>query len=143
MSSALESEHIFKKVQVWIYRRIPGLEVLLLKTKPSRGEFWQPITGGVEKGESFAQAAKREAWEETGLRLEVHSLEEKFFFKKSDREFEERVYFAEALGLADIQVSPLEHSEYRWLPPTEALGMLGFESNRRILETLMQRLERK
>jgi 8-oxo-dGTP pyrophosphatase MutT (NUDIX family) len=120
-----------------------GLEVLLLKTKPSRGEFWQPVTGSVEQGESFAQAAQREAFEETGLKLEVQPLEEKFFFKNSLKEFEEHVYYAEAERLADIRVSPFEHSEYRWVPSKDALGMLGFESNGKMLEILMQRLERK
>ena len=35
-------------------------EYLLLKRTAARGGFWQGVTGGVEAGESFTQAAHRE-----------------------------------------------------------------------------------
>lgn len=43
--------------------------VLLIHAKdPHTGrEFWYPVGGGIEAGESLQQAAKREAHEETGL----------------------------------------------------------------------------
>ena len=40
---------------------------LLFKVNQQRGGFWQNITGSVEKGESFTEAALREINEETGL----------------------------------------------------------------------------
>jgi 8-oxo-dGTP pyrophosphatase MutT (NUDIX family) len=55
-----------EKVQVWVYRTEP-FEVLLLRLCPARGGFWQPVTGSVEPGETAAEAALREAREETGL----------------------------------------------------------------------------
>ena len=42
-------------------------QFLLFKVNESRGGFWQNITGSVEKGESFKEAAIREIHEETGL----------------------------------------------------------------------------
>ena len=42
-------------------------EYLLLKRVPSRGEFWQGVTGGVEESEDLVEAARRELIEETGL----------------------------------------------------------------------------
>ncbi len=44
-----------------------GWEYLLLHRLASRGDFWQGVTGGVEQGEEFADAARREMIEETGL----------------------------------------------------------------------------
>ena len=41
-----------RKVQVWLYGRHKpeeDLQILLFKTCPERGEFWQPVTGGVEE----------------------------------------------------------------------------------------------
>ena len=40
---------------------------MLLKLNAETGGFWQPVTGGVEQGESIASAAGRESDEETSL----------------------------------------------------------------------------
>src|SRR5262249_34882113 len=40
--------------------------VLLLHRKPERGNFWQPITGSIEDGETPIETARREIVEETG-----------------------------------------------------------------------------
>src|SRR5207248_44097 len=56
-----------RKVMVFLYRRNPGLEVLLLKrTKTGKGD-WHPVTGNVEAHEAIPAAASREVLEETGL----------------------------------------------------------------------------
>ncbi|HSN69507.1 MAG TPA: lipoyl(octanoyl) transferase LipB [Thermoanaerobaculia bacterium] len=43
-----------------------GEKVLLLRRHPDRGEFWQPVTGRIEPGETPGEAARRELAEETG-----------------------------------------------------------------------------
>src|SRR5205807_8670670 len=48
--------------------------VLLLHRRPERGNFWQPITGGIEAGESPADAARREVLEEPGNRSEPEEI---------------------------------------------------------------------
>ena len=57
-----------EKVQCIVYRINGGnVEILLLKTIPGRGGFWQSVTGKVEPGESLCDAARRELHEETGI----------------------------------------------------------------------------
>src|SRR4030042_1806138 len=45
------------------------IEYLLLKRLPERNGFWQPVTGGVEEGESRDEALHREIMEETGIEI--------------------------------------------------------------------------
>jgi len=62
-----------QSIECWVYISTPsGVRFLLLKTPPRTGvaSFWQPITGGIEEGESATQACQREVKEETGLQLE-------------------------------------------------------------------------
>ena len=56
-----------RKVQVVIFREDNEdvLEFLLLKTNERRGLFWQNVTGSVDNGESYNDAAFREVAEET------------------------------------------------------------------------------
>jgi len=52
---------------VFLYRRNPSLEVLLLKRKKTGKGDWHPITGNVEAHEAIPTAAARETKEETGI----------------------------------------------------------------------------
>ena len=52
-------------IEAWIYNPI-AKEILLLKVKTEQLSFWQPITGGIENGESSEIACIREIFEETG-----------------------------------------------------------------------------
>jgi lipoyl(octanoyl) transferase len=54
------SIHIFK-------RTANGPRFLMLRRCPSRGGFWQGVTGAPLPGETHAQAATREVFEETGF----------------------------------------------------------------------------
>src|SRR4051812_42661610 len=65
-----------RKVQVWLHARPSGQarQFLVFHTQPKRGAFWQPVTGGVEKDETYEQAALREVQEETGLTFRATEL---------------------------------------------------------------------
>ncbi len=49
-------------------------EVLLCHHRHGQSAFWCFPGGGVEPGETFAEAAVREAWEETGLRVALEGV---------------------------------------------------------------------
>lgn len=135
-----------QKVQVWIYclgsDGAPAF--LLLRTRPKRGAFWQPITGHVEPGESFAQAAMREIEEESGLKLKTppKSLDIGFSFEKAEVTFHEEVFFAQT-SESQVRLDPTEHTDYRWAAPEEAISLLKFQSNVEMLRALLKKLEGK
>lgn len=103
-------------VQVFLYTRNPEFKVLMLKRTPERGGFWQPISGGIEEGESTYDTIKREVFEETGIQdiKNVFDLNYTFTFKAPiNRKWMRDICFAvEIDNLFDVILSN-EHDEYR------------------------------
>lgn len=148
----LSSSTSFSKVQVWVYRRTElhgrqDVHFLILLTNSARGSFWQPVTGGVEEGESLTQAALREAKEETGLNFSSPSLAlprpigEPFSFETRGKKATEFAFAIEAPAIGEaVILDPMEHVQYRWVRKSDALQMLRYPSNTKILELLAQDL---
>jgi 8-oxo-dGTP pyrophosphatase MutT (NUDIX family) len=133
------------KVQVWIYRLAPAgsLEVLLLFLTQERGGFWQPVTGGVDAGESYLDAALREANEETQLLFEASpfSLDYAFSFSARGHGYEEHVFGLNASELQDPILDPREHTDFKWVSPAEAFRNLKHASNAEGLTRLLKKLK--
>jgi 8-oxo-dGTP pyrophosphatase MutT (NUDIX family) len=73
------------QVEAIIYRRNNNkIEYLLLKRQPERNGFWQPITGGMEEGETREEALRREVTEETGVTNIVTLIDGLYYFEFSD-----------------------------------------------------------
>lgn len=136
-----------EKVQVWVIaeEKIDQRLVLLLKTIPSRGGFWQPVTGGVEPGETPFQAALREATEETGFSFRGvvptgydFSFESQFNLQASGaKSCHETVYAALSIqGALPPRLDPKEHDDFKWCGLKEARSLLKFQENRKGLESL-------
>jgi len=105
-------------------------QVLLLRRTPARGGFWQIVTGRVEEGESFAEAAAREVREETGQPLEVRSLDYRHSFALGEevppRVIDESAFTARWPAGALLKIDPSEHTEAIWVRPEEAIEKLPF-----------------
>lgn len=89
-----------------------------------RKGFWQNVTGGVDDGESYEDAALREATEETGLTQEniakLSSLPLDFEFTDQwNNDVAEKIFAIECKTTWDISLDPSEHQNYRWIPETE------------------------
>lgn len=122
-----------KKVQVVV---IAQAEVLLLEFNTNERHNYhgfQNITGGVENDESYAQAAKRELFEETGVEADVVELELEFHFvDRWDHTVTEKVFLCVLDKKPPVKISE-EHKSYKWIPVnqvqiTDFLFASNFES---------------
>jgi len=114
-----------------------GCKYLILKRNSKKGDFWQPITGNVEFGESFEDATRRELMEETGITKVKRSfdLEYTFSFHDDNRTQTERVFCVEVLEGTTINLSS-EHTAYKWVSKDEALSTLIYPGNKKAFEML-------
>jgi len=133
------------QVQGILFSKVHGeIQYLLLKRHSERGGFWQPVTGGLEGGETRVEALKREVLEETGIKNLVRIIEDVYHFELStplhEKEF---VYGVEVLHTKEIEMDNIEHSEYRWCSFEEALTLLKWKDNKEALERLDEILSMK
>jgi 8-oxo-dGTP pyrophosphatase MutT (NUDIX family) len=108
-----------------------GSEYLVVHRVPSGGAYWHGIAGGVEEGETFAEAAARELREETGFSGEVAALGEPF------------VYLDVTVHTFIVDVPPTweptlndEHDRYRWCTQEEAVELLYWPEPKAVLRSL-------
>ncbi len=110
-----------KTVSVVVRR---GSQTLALRRAPYRGGFWQLVTGRLEAGETPAQAAAREAREETGAQL-VRSLDyEHGFALEGPTLVREHAFTARLEGEPTLSE---EHDDYEWLERDEAIARMPFQ----------------
>jgi len=119
-------------------------DILLLRRR-APFEFWQSVTGSLERNESAAAAARRELLEETGLsdegELVATGVTRSFTIdpRWRDRypagvsENTEHEWRYRLPARRDIAIDAAEHSAYRWVPLAEAASMVWSATNRQAL----------
>ena len=133
------------QVEVIVFKdeKESGFKYLMLKRNAKKGGFWQPITGNVELGETFEQAAIRESREETGITEFVRLIDTGYFFDFFDdnRHQHEKVFAIEV----EIKTNPTlsdEHTDFQWATKEECLTKyLKYPGNIAGLKVLSQKLE--
>ena len=129
-------------------------EFLLLKRTAALGGFWQGVTGAVEGGESFEQAARREVEEETGYQqfIRFHSLDYHYrypvdrprwgYLYAPEVEVIDEECFGAEVGVdqGEPVLDPHEHDQYRWLNVRQALALLVWPENRGALRRFVDTL---
>lgn len=117
---------------------------LLMRSALTRRPIWEFPKGGVEAGESEAQAAVRELWEEAGIGEGQISLfdgyreEERYVFTQGKGEqrtliVKKVVYFLAETDEERVIISR-EAEEYRWATYDEAMRLIRFPGKRHVLE---------
>ena len=106
-----------------------GEEFLVLERSPDRGGYWNLVAGGVEAGETPAQAAARELKEETGLDATVAGLELPLSYEKPWGTVRLDAFVADAPAGWEPALDE-EHVSYRWCVAADAVGVLAYEEPR-------------
>ena len=123
-------------------------EFLLLKrseTKDFGAGLWECVTGRVDQGEGFEDAAHREVKEELGVSIELlEILGTTHFYRGAERPEYELigiVYLGSIEQRDSIKISQ-EHSEYRWVTSEEAATLISStETSESWLARVIERAE--
>lgn len=119
--------------------------ILLIERTHPKG-FWQSVTGSLEPGETVAQTARREVWEETGILLEDGQLQDRHDSTVYEIYHHWRTATPKAClktantssGLeiprdTPVVLQPEEHVSYGWFGLEEAAEKVFSPSNRRAI----------
>jgi dATP pyrophosphohydrolase len=138
------------EVAVFVTRR-GGREVLLLHRSPEQGGYWHVVAGGVESGETAAQAAERELLEETTLVAEVSGGVKvtEYAYTLTEEPAERRKQYDSSVvqvkvtcfrAAAPDDWEPTldwEHDAHRWCPPSDAPETLLWPETAKALRKLL------
>jgi len=125
-----------------VYRRGTSGDFEVVLVRPAGRDSWVLPKGHLEPGESVAEAAMREAREETGLEVSIaQPLGEVayFFSHRADnnppiRIFKRVHFFLMNCTGGDTFRHDHETEEVRWLKIADALKMVSHENERNLLE---------
>ena len=129
-----------QSIEAWIYRP-EDREILLLKVENETVSFWQPITGGIESGESPEEACLREIKEETGLLLACSNLTSlgDFTVKIDENLSIHKNLFLVLTEQKAIQISD-EHVDAQWVALDKVSSQLYWPSNQATFEIISEKL---
>lgn len=124
-----------------------GDRVLLLHRHTAAGDFWQPVTGVVEPGETPSQTARRELREETGhdavvtdMKLvQSYYISPEYFADRRGRFADEHSFAARVDSRLPVTIDQEEHDAYQWFTLSEAYERIRWTNDRQTLE-LLERL---
>ncbi len=142
---------IYKQpVSVLVVIYTAAYEVLLLE-RADHGGYWQSVTGSCEAGETYAETAAREVFEETGIVVKDFQLRDlhqqnqyeiypewRHRYAPSVTQNTEHVFTLCLPHQIEVSISPREHLNYRWLPYQDAAGLVFSPSNREAILQIAQ-----
>ena len=129
-----------QSIEAWIYHP-EEREILLLKVEDDPVSFWQPITGGIESGESPEEACLREIKEETGLVLHRSNLTSlgDLTVKIDENLTIHKNLFLVLTDQKEIQISD-EHVGAQWVVLDKVSSQLYWLSNQTTFEIISEKL---
>lgn len=132
-------------IECWVYNKVNGSFLLLQcpETEVHRS-YWQPVTGGVDPGETRMGACIREVEEESGILFTENDISlviERFTVPVPQKNFllVKPIYIAQT-EVTDIRISE-EHMDYKWALPGEVPDLLLWDSNRYTFSKVLEFLK--
>ena len=108
------------------------------------GNHWGFPKGHKKEGESSEQAASRELYEETGLRIEKfllkESLSEQYVFLRSGERILKRVFYFPAVVNTAFLLQKEEILKGGWMPFSRAMETLTFPEGRALFKEVLHEL---
>lgn len=136
-----DRETVYRPHDMTIVKVIVRCEDKYLLLHRAHHDFWQPVTGRLERNETAEAAAVRELTEETGQRLSPRplGLRQSFVIDPSYLETGRPIFADETAFVADasderIRLDPEEHDTFAWLTLDEALKRIRWSDDREALE---------
>ena len=129
-----------QSIEAWNYHP-EDRENLLLKVEDEPVSFWQPITGGIESGESTEEACLREIKEEIGLLLACSNLTGlgDFTVKIDENLSIHKNLFLVLTEQKEIQISD-EHVGAQWVALEKISSQLYWTSNQATFDIISEKL---
>jgi len=131
------------------------MEILLLHRQDKDG-YWQSVTGSLEENESPIEAARRELFEETGIKYQEFPIHNWKFSQKyeiyehwryryppSVSSNTEHVFSVELPKKITIKIAPKEHRDFKWVQINEAIKMVFSNTNAEALKKLNAKKQAK
>ena|SRR3972149_7813944 len=134
-----------------IFRRKGKKIYYLLLHYPSninaKKDYWDLPKGHIEKREKEIETARREVFEETGLKnilfKEGYEKTIKYFFRSRGQTiFKTVVFYLGETKTETVHISS-EHIGFKWLPYKEAYEELTFENARKVLRAAYDFVSKK
>lgn len=117
-----------------VYKKESEIKFLVIQHRGTHGGHWDFPKGHVEPGETEEQTAKREVFEETGIKFDFLSgFEEKINYRMWNGIEKDVIFFIGRCKNSNIKIDHKELSKAKWMTYDEAIDILTFERAKELL----------